>query len=147
MRSSECDEGIKLEKSADRDLHPLLLEFHRIDGHPLRAVRHIYVEGCLAEIALEFDQDCLNVKAEPSDDTITFHIVRKEDFKSGGSIDVSQSETWRGFIGESFGWGWITINQQDALDGILLSFGGITPNVMLIVMASTIKESIIQEVS
>lgn len=147
MRSFECDEGIKLEKSEDRGLHLLLSEFHRIDGHPLRAVRHIYVEGCLDEIALEFDQDCLIVKAEPSDDTITFQVVCYEDFKSGGSIDVSHSETWRGFIGESFGWSWVAINQQGYLDGILLSFGGITPNVMLMVMASTIKESIIQGVS
>ena len=147
MRSSECDVVIKLEESEARDLYPLLSEFHRIQGHPLRAVRHIYDEGCLDEIALESDRDCLIVKAEPDYDTMTFHVVHKEDFKSAGSIDVSHSETWRRFIGESFGWGWVAINQQGYLDGILLSFGGITPNVLLIVMASTIKETIIQEVS
>jgi Family of unknown function (DUF6334) len=42
-------------------------------------------------------------------------------------------------------WGWITINQQDALDGILISFGGISPQVMLNVIASSIKESVIQK--
>ena len=94
------------------NLHPLLLEFHGIDGQLLRAVRHNYVEGCLAEIALEFDQDCLIVKAEPSDDTVTFHLIRKEDFKLDGSIDVGHSETWRNFIGNSFGWGWIVSTPQ-----------------------------------
>ena len=129
------------------DLHPLLLEFHRINALPLRAVWRVYTEECLNEIILEFDDDCLVVAAEPSDDTIVFHLVPKKDFKSGGSINASHSEPWRGFIGEEFGWGWITINQQDALDGILLSFGGITPQIMLSVMASTIKESIIRQPS
>jgi hypothetical protein len=54
---------------------------------------------------------------------------------------------WRGFIGEPFGWGWITINQQDALDGILISFAGITPQLMLNVMASSIEEGIIHQSS
>jgi hypothetical protein len=54
------------------------------------------------------------------------------------------SEPWRNLIGQAFGWGWITINQQDALDGILLSFDGIIPLVMLNVIASSIKESVIQ---
>jgi hypothetical protein len=111
----------------------------------LRAVKHLYDEGCLDQIALESDQDCLIIKAELDYDTITFHVVRKEDFESGGSVNVSDSETWHSFIGQSFGWGWVIINQQGYLDGILLSFAGITPNVMLVVMASTIKESIIRE--
>jgi hypothetical protein len=129
------------------NLHPLLLEFHRIEGYRLRSVRHVYVDLCLGEIALEFDQDCLIVKAEPSDDTIIFQTVSKGEYESDCSVDVSHSETWRRFIGESFGWGWVTINQQDAVDGILLSFGGVTPGVLLNVMASTIKESIIKQLS
>ena len=133
------------QQSLHPDLHPLLLEFHRINALPLRAVWHVYADECLSEIILEFDDDCLVVVAEPSDDTIVFHSVPKKDFNSGRSINVSQSELWHGFIGGLFGWGWITINQQDALDGILLSFGGITPQIMLNVMASSIKESIIQQ--
>jgi hypothetical protein len=67
------------------------------------------------------------VDAEPYDDTIVFHLSSNKDLKTDGWIDASPCEPWSGLIGEPFGWGWITINQQDALDGILLSFRGITP--------------------
>jgi hypothetical protein len=50
-------------------------------------------------------------------------------------------------IGEAFGLGWITTNQQDALNGILLSFGGIRPQVMLNLVASSIVESVIHKSS
>ncbi len=129
------------------DLHPLLLEFHGINGHPLRSVWRIYVEECLDKIVLGFDQDSLVVKAEPEDDTIVFHLISNNDRNTYGWIDASHSELWSGFIGKKFGWGWIIINQQDALDGILLSFDGITPQLMLIVMASSIYESIIYQPS
>jgi len=125
------------------DLHPLLLEFHGINGHPLKAVWRVYTERCLDKIILEFDQALLVIEAEPYDDTIVFHLVSKDDRETHDWIGASQSEPWSDFIGKTFGWGWIIINQQDALDGILLSFDGITPQVMLIVMASSIYESII----
>lgn len=128
-------------------LHPLLLEFHEINGHPLRAVWRVYKEQSLYKIVLEFDQTSLVVEAEAYDDTIVFHLVSNNDSDIHGWIDASHSELWSGFIGKTFGWGWIIINQQDALDGILLSFDGITPQLMLIVMASSIYESIIHHPS
>jgi len=127
------------------ELHPLLLKFHRISGHALRAVWHVYSDECLDKIILEFDQDCLIVEAEPDDDTIVFHLGSKSDLSRDQRQDASSSEPWRNLIGQGFGWGWITINQQDFLDGILLSFGGIIPQVMLNVIASSIKESVIQK--
>jgi hypothetical protein len=137
-----------LEDAPHRDLHPtlhgLLLEFHRINGNPLRAVWRVYTDQCLDKIILGFDQESLVVEAEPYDDTIVFHIKSNHDLNSDGWMDASHSEPWNNFIGEPFGWGWITINQQDALDGILLSFGGITPQLMLSVMASSIEESLIR---
>ena len=125
----------------------MLLEFHGLNGYPLRAVWRYYTEQCLDKIVLEFDQASLLVEAKPEDDTLIFHLISNNDRNRYGWIDASHSELWSGFIGEPFGWGWITINQQDALDGILLSFGGITPQLMLNVMASSIYESIIQQPS
>jgi len=136
-----------LQESPHRNLHPdlhgLLSEFHRINGHPLRAVWRVYMEQCIDKIILEFDLHSLVVEAEPYDDTIVFHVIGNKDLKTNTWMDASHSEPWSGLIGEPFGWGWITINQQDALDGILLSFGGITPQLMLNVMASSIQESAI----
>jgi len=58
---------------------------------------------------------------------MVFHLASNENLRRDGWRDVSSSEPWHGLIGETFGWGWITINQQDALDGILLSFGELLP--------------------
>ncbi len=132
-----------LHRNLHPDLHPLLLEFHGISAQVLKAVWRVYVEGCLDKIILGFDQNSLVVEAEPYDDTIKFHLISNNDRNTDGWIDASQSKPWSNFIGKTFGWGWITINQQDALDGILLSFDGIWPQVMLNVMASSIEESVI----
>src|SRR5262249_16056445 len=106
----------------------------------------VYTEGILDKIVLGFDQDSLVIEAEPYDDTIVFHLINNNDRDIQGWINASYSAPWSGFIGEPFGWGWITINQQDALDGILLSFGGIEPQLMLNVMASSIEEFLISRI-
>jgi hypothetical protein len=141
--------NIMQEESSHRnlhpELHPLLLRFHEMSGESLRSVWRVYDESNLDKIVLGFDQNTLIVEANADDDTIVFHVVRNIDLNTEGWVDAGHSEPWRRFIGEVFGWGWITINQQDALDGILLSFNGITPQVMLSVMASSIKESLIIE--
>lgn len=125
------------------DLDSLLLEFEGINRQVLRAVWRVYTEASLGKIVLGFDQDSLVVEAEPYDDTITIHLISNNDRNTDGWIDASHSKPWSNFIGQTFGWGWITINQQGYLDGILLSFDGIIPQVMLNVMASSISESII----
>jgi len=42
---------------------------------------------------------------------------------------------------KSFGWGWLTINQQGYIDGDMLSFAGITPRLLITVVASSLKVS------
>ena len=137
------------EESLHRNLHPelqpLLLRFHEISGEALRSVWRVYYENTLDTIVLGFDKNTLIVEADAYDDTIVFRIVQNKVLNTAGWVDSGHSEPWRRFIGKVFGWGWIIINQQDALDGILLSFNGITPQVMLNVIASSIKESLIVE--
>jgi len=125
------------------ELHSILMQFHRISERKLRAVWHVYDESDLDKAILVFDEESLVIEAEPDDDTISFQIIRNDVSDKERWLDPSTSEVWSKFIGEPFGWGWITINQQDALDGILLSFAGITPQRLLTVVASSIKENII----
>lgn len=136
-----------LHRNLHPELHPLLLQFQDINGKPLRCVSRFYDEGDLDKVVLVFDHNSLIVEAKAYDDTIAFHVIRNQDNNSVGWVDASASEPWCRFIGVMFGWGWITINQQDALDGILLSFEGLRPQVMLNVMASSIKESLISELA
>jgi hypothetical protein len=117
-----------------------LLEFHKIAGHSLRRVWRCYVEKCLDRIVLEFDRESLVLQAEPEDDTMVFSVTANDDRGTADWLDASDDALWRGFIGQAFGWGWITINQQDALDGVLLSFNGIRPRIILNVVASSIEE-------
>ena len=136
-----------LSRKLHPDLHQMLLEFHGVNGHRLRAVWRVYEDESLDKIILEFDQDSLVVEAVSADDTVVFHLTNNSGRNTDGWIDSSRSEPWSGFIGETFGWGWITISQQDAIDGVLLSFCGIIPQIMLNVMASSIKESVIHEIA
>ena len=124
-------------------LDPSLDNFRRIDGQVLRSVWQVSDEGCLSRITLYFDQSCFTIEARPDDDTVEFWTKDAAAvFKEG--IDASQSKPWNSLIGKSFGWGWVIINQQGYCDGVLLSFAGITPQVILNVVASSIVESTIE---
>lgn len=126
-------------------LRSALLKFHRLTGQTLQAVWRVYTDESLDKIILEFDNDSLIVEAEPADDTVKLQVYNGVVNKIFTAVDANHTQPWIDYLGEVFGWGWITINQQDAFDGILLSFGGITPQIMLNVMASSIKESKIHE--
>jgi hypothetical protein len=68
MRSIDMPEE-SLDRNLHPDLYPLLLEFHRINEHPLREVWRVYMEGSLDKIVLGFDQDSLVIEAEPCVET------------------------------------------------------------------------------
>ena len=93
---------------------------------------------------MDFDGPILVVTANPDDDTVTLDITNHSDADKKGWIDANRSEVWKSFIEKPLGWGWVTVNQQGYVDGILLSFGGLTPQVILNVIASSIEEKIIQ---
>lgn len=125
----------------------LLLNFHKIDAQVLQGVWRVYFEQSLDKIILKFDHDSLSIEAVPDDDTITLQTISNTNLNLEDAIDGSLSEPWHNFIGQSFGWGWITINQQEAVDGVLLSFRGLVPQIILNVMASSIKVSKTQEIT
>lgn len=104
----------------------------------LRKVREVRTEGSLDHIVLDFGGMCLLVSANQDDDSI--HVERVHSAGKGAQgLDVSSHDPWVSFIGKPFGWGWATVNQQGYCDGVLLSFGGIFPGVLLNVVASSLK--------
>jgi Family of unknown function (DUF6334) len=115
---------------------PVLEMFHALGERPLSAVRQICTEGSLDEIIFDFGSVSMVVAADEEDDSIDIAISEGNRPKG---VDASRQEPWSELIGKPFGWGWLTINQQGYCDGILLSFGDIRPQVLLNVMASSIK--------
>jgi hypothetical protein len=125
----------------------MLSEFHKISDNELQAVQLYYADGSLVQLILNFGSIYLIVMANENDDSIEFVTTDTNDFRNSGGADASHREPWKRFIGKSFGWGWVTVNQQGYCDGLLLSFESIIPQVMLNVMASSIKIALINVVA
>jgi hypothetical protein len=148
-RCIQCQTDVKGVNMSEEQLHDplppaldsMLLEFCRFDLQPLRAVQRHLNGGWLDKIRLEFDDESLLVEAEPDYDTITVRHISNNEDSTVDWLDASNSEPWSCFIGKPFGWGWLTINQQGYHDGVLLSFDGIEPGIILNVMASEIYEA------
>jgi hypothetical protein len=124
-------------------LFPILSAFHLIDRQSLKAVWQLYTFGSLEKVVLDFDTVSLIVVADGNDDSIDITATDTTEVRNPDCVDGSHLEPWNNFIGRPFGWGWITINQQGYCDGLLLSFGGIVPQLVLNVIASSIKVSAI----
>ncbi|MFY9724038.1 MAG: DUF6334 family protein [Bryobacteraceae bacterium] len=121
-------------------LHPTLSVFHAISQESLRAVR---VENDLDRVIFDFDRGALVVEGNPDDDSIEIQFVNQGEFQNTEAVETSHLDPWARFIGKPFGWGWVTVNQQGYCDGLLLSFGGIDPQLLLTVAASALVVSTI----
>ena len=119
-------------------LFPVLSGFHEIGQQSLRAVWQASTAACLDRIIFDFDPLSLVVSAMQDDDSIDFNVVVAATVDRTGGIDASQLPAWKDLINAPFGWGWVTVNQQGYCDGLLLSFRGIVPQVVLNVTASSI---------
>ena len=120
-------------------LYPVLSVFHSIASLPLQDVWQVHSEGSVDRLILDFNSTSLVISANEDDDSIECSAVNAPFVDEGCRLDVSDREPWKNFIGSSFGWGWVTVNQQGNCDGLLLSFEGIAPQVVLNVIASSLK--------
>ena len=118
-------------------LLPKLESFHEIEGRPLVSIWHVEQLGDLVRLILEFEAVSLIISAV-EDDSIDFKATTALEPKIAPD-HIRRSEFWKDFVGLPFGWGWVTINQQGYCDGLLLSFGGIEPQILINVVASSLK--------
>jgi hypothetical protein len=126
-------------------LFPVLSVFHSVGDQSLQAVWQRFTQGCLEQLILSFGSISLVVTVDKDDDSIELRSERGTD--TTNLIEMTQSEPWKIFVGKSFGWGWVTINQQGYCDGLLLSFEGAVPQLVLNVAASSIKIGMVTEIS
>jgi len=100
------------------------------------------------EIVFEFEKESLVVIENDDDDTISFHVSLANDCRTDEKyIDATNRNPWDNFIGRRFAWGWMAINQQGYIDGLLLSFEIIFPALLLNVIASSIKVGVIVQIN
>jgi hypothetical protein len=105
-----------------------------VDGALLKTVRQTITEESITVIRLDFGSKALIIEAE-EDDTVTISI--RDGLPQDGEINNQQQ--WIDLIGKPMGWGWVTVNQQGYLDGVLLSFDGVIPQLLITVVASSLK--------
>jgi hypothetical protein len=116
--------------------------FYSLSSNTPEVLREVYEREsaqCRDRLVLVFTTKALVFKANEDDDTISIYSRKSTTFHKPGTYRKSRSGIWQRFIGKAFGWGWITVNQQGYCDGALLSFDGITPGVLLEVVASSIE--------
>jgi hypothetical protein len=107
----------------------------------LREVYERETEQCRDGLILVFTTKLLVFEADEEDDTVSVSEGDVKTLRKYRSFKKSRLGSWKQLIGKAFGWGWITVDQQGYCDGILLSFDGITPNILFEVIASTIEIS------
>jgi hypothetical protein len=108
------------------------------DALALLSVHERIVDGCRELIVLKFRDVMLSLGADADTDTIEVRCQDSDSLDLSGLDRVDAQQPWAEVIGKDFGWGWVTVNQQGYQDGVLLSFGGLDPSVLLSVTASAI---------
>jgi Family of unknown function (DUF6334) len=120
---------------------PRLSIFQSISNLPLISVSEKSSEGRPEEMVLDFGETCLIITANEEEDSLEVRAAQRPD--TAGFVNVSESEPWTRFVGKRFGWGWLTINQLGAWDGLMLGFEAAAPQIMLHVTDSSIRVGVI----
>lgn len=109
----------------------------------LQAVYEKVADQCREALLLQFGHKRLVFTANPDDDTLDVRLEEAPSPDTAGWTRVDCEKPWHELVvgGSNFGWGWVTINQQGYCDGVLLSFDGLTPTLLLSVGASSISVS------
>lgn len=119
----------------------LLDSFHTLapeEPEVLRAVCEKVVDESREALLLQFSHKNLFIAANAEDDTIGVCWEQASSADGSGYARIDSKGPWPALIGRTFGWGWITVNQQGYCDGVLLSFDGIRPTLLLSVIASSL---------
>lgn len=125
-------------------MHGALEPFHASQQKLLTAVLHRDTdEG--ETIFLVFDRAALCLKSDPEFDRVTVGYGPLDDVDD--CDELTADTPWSRFIGKPFFWGWLTVNQQGFVDGVLVSFDGVLPEVGVSVVASSLETVLITRVN
>lgn len=94
-------------------------------------------------LALVFGGDALFLSSDPDLDRL---LVTFGPLTDGEDDDLTGDAPWSRLIGKPFSWGWLTVNQRGEMDGALLSFDGVIPEVGVNVVASSLETILLSRV-
>ena len=120
---------------------PRLSIFQSISNLSLASVSEKWSKGRLEDIVLDFGETCLIITANEEEDSLELRAAPQPG--TAGFVNASESQPWTKFVGKKFGWGWLTINQLGAWDGLMLGFDAAAPQIMLHVVDSAIRVRVI----
>ena len=117
----------------------LLLLPQRDRPYCLRGVFEHVVEECRNELVFDLADCYLLLRVEEDFDSLGIQFLETEFNPQSGYRSLNSVSPWNRFMGKECGWTWMGINQQGYVDSVMLSFAGIIPNILLHVIASSIK--------
>ncbi|MGI4854050.1 MAG: DUF6334 family protein [Janthinobacterium lividum] len=123
-------------EATENPLQVALQPFHAAQGKLLTAVLQDEVDEA-ESVLLVFGSECLTFQCHPDQDVVTLSFGAAT--PSEDADDLTGSRAWSRFIGKEFFWGWLTVNQRGATDGVLLSFDGVVPEIGLNVVAASFE--------
>lgn len=138
----DCMKALKSQSSLDA-----FQELAQKDDQKLEEVWQRVEDGCRELIALKFSEGVLTFTVDPDTDTVEVRRLDAEAFDPSGLVLAPATAPWTGLLGRPFGWGWAAVNQQGYQDGVLLSFGGLEPSVLLVVAASSLRVYAVNELA
>jgi hypothetical protein len=116
---------------------PLLLP-PRDAPYLLHDVLEKVVYGCRDELILNLGDCFLQFKVDSDTDTIVGQFRPLPFRAKKGYRSIQTAKPWKKYLGKECGWTWLAWNQEGYPDGVLLSFDGIEPTVLLQTIASSI---------
>jgi hypothetical protein len=117
-------------------LNPTLVP-DRDAPYRLGGVFELVVDGCRDELVLALDHATLKFRPDPDTDSLDVQFA-DADFQPLPNHRPLTGTALDRFAGSEFGWSWLAVNQQGFCDSAMLSFNGITPNVLIHVIGSSV---------
>jgi Family of unknown function (DUF6334) len=107
-------------------------------AYRLTGVFEAVIDGCRDELVVALGGASLAFQVDPDTDALEARFDATEFAPTADHRPLAGSAFDR-FLGCELGWTWLAQNQQGYTDSAMLSFGGITPGVLVHAIGSSVR--------
>ena len=97
----------------------------------------VYASEDSSRLDLNLTCGGLTFYANTNDDT----LIWRDGQRDTSGLEITHSKPWIDFVGKTFQFAWLMMNDQGYIDGALIGFDTLLPELALNVVASAIKVS------